>query len=164
MGLSQLKTRDGTGIEAGRRPARPLGHHHHGSHVHAWERALSRRHFLGGVAGATAAVLGAGLLGPGRAYAAADPRPIPGGLDFDGKVFHVLAPGTPMGALDDDPATITDLSGFVGLAYVSGRVTRTDTRTGQTLALPFIESDMRFMQGTYRGLDGQTYQGTFGFI
>ena len=26
------------------------------------------------------------------------------------------------------------------------------------------DTDMRFMTGTYRGKDGQTYKGTFGFV
>jgi len=30
--------------------------------------------------------------------------------------------------------------------------------------LPYIASDMRFMQGVYRGVDGKPRQGTFGFI
>jgi hypothetical protein len=36
--------------------------------------------------------------------------------------------------------------------------------TGEVAVLPFIDADMRFMQGLYRGVDGRTRQGTFGFV
>ena len=65
---------------------------------------------------------------------------------------------------DSEPATIIDFRGFVGLAYISGTVVRTQRSTGDTATLPFLFSDMRFMQGIYRGADGKARQGTFGFI
>jgi hypothetical protein len=63
-----------------------------------------------------------------------------------------------------EPSSITHFNGFVGLAYISGSVTRTNTKTGEVRTLPFLESDMRFMKGVYRGTDGQTHQGAFGFV
>jgi hypothetical protein len=36
--------------------------------------------------------------------------------------------------------------------------------TGEVDVLPFIDADMRFMQGVYRGVDGKPRQGTFGFV
>jgi len=60
--------------------------------------------------------------------------------------------------------TITNLNGFVGLAYISGMVTQTNTHTGETLPLPFINSDMRLMQSFFRGADGGVHQGTFALV
>jgi hypothetical protein len=140
------------------------------SHVH---RHLSRRHFLQTTAGTAAvgAVLGTTLLRPQRAGASSPgtPQPIPGGSpaieSFSGTLFHVYAPGSPgFDAREAEPATITDFNGVVGLAYISGMVTRTNTNTGAVARLPFIDSDMRFMSGVYRGTDGQVHQGTFGFV
>ena len=66
--------------------------------------------------------------------------------------------------IDAEPITITNMNGFVGLSYTSGMVTQTNTQTGETLRLPFINSDMRFMQGEFRGADGGTHQGTFALV
>ena len=97
------------------------------------------------------------------AHSASDPVPIPGGTPALGGGFHVFAPAGPDPA-DAEPSTITDFNGFLGLAYVSGTVTRTNTRTGEVRTLPFVNSDMRFMKGVYRGQDGQIHRGTFGFV
>jgi hypothetical protein len=95
----------------------------------------------------------------------ADPRPIPGGSPLLGGGFHVYGPGFPdFDPPDSEPATITDFRGFVGLAYISGTVVRAQRSTGDQVTLPFLFSDMRFMQGVYRGVDGRAHQGTFGFI
>jgi hypothetical protein len=78
--------------------------------------------------------------------------------------YHVFGPmfqGTP---IDAEPSTITNLDGFVGLAYISGMVTRTNTKTGERLRLPFRDSDMRFMKGNFRGTDGNIHQSTFAFV
>ena len=48
--------------------------------------------------------------------------------------------------IDAEPATITNLDASVGLAYVSGMVTQTNTKTDEVVRLPFVNSDMRFMQ------------------
>lgn len=53
---------------------------------------------------------------------------------------------------------------MVGLAYLNGMVTRTNTATGETRLLPFANSDMRFMTGTFRGSDGQIHEGALAFI
>jgi hypothetical protein len=66
--------------------------------------------------------------------------------------------------IDAEPITITNFNGFVGLSYPSGMVTQTNTRTGETLRLPFISSDMRFMQGIFRGADGRIHDGTFALV
>ena len=133
-------------------------------------KEVSRREFVRTTSGALAAgaALGSGLLRPRPLYAAApdDPLPIPGGSPALGGAFHVYGP-TPDGSfdpIDAEPASITNFNGVVALAYIDGTVTRTRISTGERVDLPFIASDMRFMQGVYRGVDGQPRQGTFGFI
>jgi hypothetical protein len=63
-----------------------------------------------------------------------------------------------------EPSTITNMNGFVGLAYLDGMVTQTDTTTGTSQRFPFVNTDMRFMQGNFRGADGRIHQGTFAFV
>jgi hypothetical protein len=125
------------------------------------ERTLSRRGFLRAAAGMTGVVLGSGLILPSRAWAAgADPRPIPGGVQPFGdgtEVFHVFAPEQ-----GNEPSTITDLNGMVGVAHIRGAGTSTDTTGEQTRLL--FDADMRFMRGEYIGVDGQRYNGTFAFV
>jgi hypothetical protein len=77
----------------------------------------------------------------------------------------VFAPGLPgVDPVDAQPSTITDFKGFVGLAYISGMVTRTNTATGEERTLPFVNSDMRFMKGIFRGTDGRIHQGAFALV
>ena len=132
-------------------------------------RGLSRRRFIqtsGGIVVAGAA-LGHQILRPQAVHAAGDdPLPIPGGTPALGGAFHIFGP-TPDGSfdpIDAEPATITNFNGVVGLAYVTGTVTRTQISTGATDRLPFKSSDMRFMQGVYRGVDGKPRQGAFALI
>ena len=80
--------------------------------------------------------------------------------------FHVFGP-TPDGSfdpIDAEPATITDFIGSVGLAYINGFVTRTNTKSGEVLILPMISSDMRFMKGEYIGVDGRLHHGAFALV
>lgn len=139
--------------------------HHYVGHTHFWERAmLSRRQFLVTTAGATGIVLGSGLWMPGQALAwgnGAAPRHIPGGIQPFGpgtEVFHVFLPGE-----GNEPITITDFHGSIGIANVDGTGTGTDTKTGVKTPYTF-DTDMRFMQGVYIGVDGEKHRGTFGFI
>ena len=77
--------------------------------------------------------------------------------------FHVFGP-TPDGSfdpIDAEPITITDFRGFVGLAYIDGTVQRTNKHTGEVRTLRMIGSDMRFMAGIYRGVDGRIHEGAF---
>lgn len=130
---------------------------------------ISRRHFLGAAAGA-GLFLASSQLSPGLAASCADPRPIPQGNQFlfpDPTVFHIELPGFP-GFPDNDPAAndpsvITDFNGHSGLAYVRGTGTHTDLTTGMVSNLPF-EVDLRFMEGTYVGLDGGRHHGAFALI
>jgi hypothetical protein len=91
------------------------------------------------------------------------PVPIPGGTPVLGGAFHVFAPGL-IDPVDAEPSSITNFNGFIGLAFISGMVTRTNTSTGESLRLPFVNNDMRFMIGTFRGTDGRVHQGAFAFI
>ena len=130
-------------------------------------QGVTRRQFAGTAAGAAflGGAPGSGLLKPGLAQASESfaPVPIPGGSPFLGGSFHVFGPNA-IDPIDAEPITITNLNGFVGLAYISGMVTQTNTQTGETLRLPFINSDMRFMQGVFRGADGRIHQGTFALV
>jgi len=56
------------------------------------------------------------------------------------------------------------LNGFAGLAYISGMVTQTNVLTGEQLRFPFLDSDMRFMKGEFRGTDGRMHHGAFVLI
>jgi hypothetical protein len=123
------------------------------------EAGMSRAQFVR--RGAVAAVAGVGLLRAGRAFGASgfDPKPIPGGFDQNfnivpsGAFIHVLPP-----IIGFEMATITDFRGAIAAAEIQGTAQGTDG-TQYT-----FDTDMRFMQGTYVGMDGRQYQGSFGFI
>jgi len=104
------------------------------------------------------------VMGPEPVEAASfAPVPIPGGTPVLGGAYHVFGPAA-FDPIDAEPATITNLNAFVGLAYVSGMVTQTNTKTGEVVRLPFLNSDMRFMQGVFRGTDGKVHPGAFAFV
>jgi len=128
--------------------------------------AVSRRQFfkLAGAVG-LGATLASELWQPLTAAAQSDGSPvhIPGGTPVLHGAFHVFGPGA-FDPADAEPSTITDFNGFLGLAYINGTVTRTNTATGEVLTLPTRDSDMRFMKGVYRGTDGRIHNGTFGFV
>ena len=122
---------------------------------------VSRRGFLGRVAGGAGVLVGASLLG-GRAAMGAPhggtnpaPKPIPGGFTVDGITFHVTSFG-------DEPAVITDFQGMTGVADVQGTGTATNP-DGSTETLLF-DTDMRFFKGVYVAQDGRTRRATFGFV
>ena len=126
---------------------------------------VSRRQFARTAAGsAFAAAVGSKLWTPSLVEAASfAPVPIPGGSPVLGGAYHVFGPAA-FDPIDAEPVTITNLNADVGLAYVSGMVTRTNTQTGDVISLPFLNSDMRFMQGVFRGADGKVHQGAFAFV
>jgi hypothetical protein len=135
-----------------------------GGHPHFFQRGLSRREFVQAAGGTAAAALalGSGVLGSGLSPAWAGdsplPKPIKGGFEFEGKLFHLFPPGQ-----GNEPSTIRDFRGLVGLAHVSGTGTGIKKRTQKTQHLVF-DADCRFMQGKYIGRDGELHEGTFGFI
>ena len=125
-------------------------------------QGLARRHLIAGAAGLTGTAIGGGWLA-GAPAASAQPahsrhlstaaaRPIPGGFQLTpgGEVFHVFLPGT------GEPSTITNFKGNVAAAIIDGR------GTGANAAHAF-EVDVRFMDGTFIGLDGRQSVGTFAF-
>jgi hypothetical protein len=126
-----------------------------------WGSAISRRRFMQGTG---AVVTAAAFARPQGLFAAAnDPVPVQGSPLL--APFSVWAPGVPdLDPIDADPSSITDFNGVAALAYISGVVTRINSKTGDVERFPFNDADMRFMQGTYRGVDGKARQGTFGFI
>jgi hypothetical protein len=127
--------------------------------------SVSRRQFARTAAGsALAAAVGSRFFNPNLVEAASfAPVPIPGGSPALGGAYHVFGPAA-FDPIDAEPITITNLNAAVGLAYVSGMVTQTNTKTGEVLRLPFVNSDMRFMQGVFRGTDGKVHQGAFAFV
>lgn len=129
--------------------------------------SMTRRQFARAAAGTAifGGALGSRLVEPALAATRASfaPVPIPGGSPALGGSFHVFGPNS-IDPIDAEPITITNFNGFVGLSYPSGMVTQTNTRTGETLRLPFISSDMRFMQGIFRGADGRIHDGTFALV
>ena len=144
----------------------PQGGQRHRGHAHFWERAMSRGVFIKTAAGATGAMVTSGLWMPGLARAApatdATPKPISGRFTVPGVGTFDVSGGIENGVIQE-PATITDFKGIVGLAFVQGTGTGTDTATGATTSLLF-DSDNRFMVGEYVAVDGHRYRGTFGFV
>jgi hypothetical protein len=99
-----------------------------------------------------------------RSLPSVSPIPIPALFNpgLGGPDVHFQLPGpadnTNTGRIGGEPSTITDFNGFVGVAHVEG--TGTDNQ-GNTL---FWDVDLRFMDGVYKGDDGEIHQGTFAFV
>ncbi len=123
--------------------------------------AVSRRELLGRSAIALGGMSGASLLDPTSVFARANagPRPIPGGFDTSGKpvpkdpLVHVLIPG-----IGFEMATISNFTGVVAGSEVRGQAHGSDGSIWD------FDTDMRFMKGTYVGLDGRRRKGAFGFV
>ena len=110
-----------------------------------------------------------------RSLLSVAPLPLVGGFanPTGGPFVHLNLPGpadapppnppTSPQPATNDPAMLTDFHGAVAVAAVQGSGTGTDTTTGTTSTL-FYEVDLRFMKGTYVGVDGQTHFGTFALI
>jgi|SRR5437867_12563399 len=135
----------------------------------AVRQGLSRRRFIQATGGVAAGVaVGGQLLRPWRVYAAGDdPLPLPSGSLGPFRIFapyRLDDPNLQLDPPDAEPATITNFNGAVGLAYIDSTVKRTRISTGETVELPSLFSDMRFMDGVYRGVDGKPRQGTFALI
>ena len=127
---------------------------HHVQHV------LSRRSFMGSMAGVAGSAIGTGLF-PINAHAgrpsSLTPKPTAQTVTLNGVTFQLsfFGPGI-------DPSSIGDFNGFVGVADVQGTGTATNP-DGTTETLLF-DTDMRFMSGVYVGVDGAVHKGTFGFV
>jgi hypothetical protein len=99
------------------------------------------------------------------------PVPIPGGFNaraalgprFPDRLFHFFLPQPGL-----EPSMIFNFRGDVALLEIMGTGTRTqlDPLTGAvmgtTTGLPFVV-DVRFMNGSYIGIDGSEHHGAFGF-
>ena len=91
----------------------------------------------------------------------ATPLPIPGGDPVPnlsgGPDAHLnfTGPADAPPPFGNEPNGITDFKGVYGGARVLG-----DGKDGHGNTL-FFDADMRFMKGTYRGLDGDLHKGTF---
>ncbi len=121
---------------------------------------VSRRRFGFGALGAT-------LVGSGTA--AADDRPNRRQLPWTfAPVPVTAAPGLAglhvFGGPGAETSTISNFKGSIGSALINGNVTRTNIKTGQQHYFPFINANMRFMTGTFKGTDGQEHPGTFAFV
>jgi len=122
---------------------------------------VSRRQFVGRSTVALAGLATAGLVDPSGVLARANagPRPIPGGLDMNGKpvakdpFVHVVFPG-----IGWEMSTMTDFKGVIGGSQVRGSAHGSDGTTFD------FDTDMRFMEGMYVGIDGRLRNGVFGFI
>jgi hypothetical protein len=100
------------------------------------------------------------------------PTPIPGGFNardafgdrFPDRFFHLFLPGP-----GTEPSTIFNFHGKLAILNIHGTGTRTEFDPAtkepldQTPNLPFA-TDVRFMQGSYVGIDGQQHQGAFAFF
>jgi hypothetical protein len=94
-----------------------------------------------------------------------DPKPIPGTRLAAGVPIHQNAPGPADATASpgNEPITITDFDGYIGVARVQGTGTGTKTDTGETAALLF-DADLRFMQGIYQSVDGRFLPARFVFV
>src|SRR2546427_975306 len=85
-------------------------------HQHFWEKALSRRQFLGTAAAASGVAVTASLWVAGLAGAAppgaGTPRPIPGPA-FPGAPFHIKLPRA-----GPEPPALTDLNCFFAISDI----------------------------------------------
>ena len=129
-------------------------------HTHFWERALTRRQFIG----TSALVGGAAMTAPlwpslvaSAASTLPDPKPIPQTI-APGAPFHVQLLGA-----TSEPSAITDFKGIVGGVDLLGTGVATDATTGAEKQM-FTAMDNRFMQGVYIGVDGKRHHATFGFV
>ena len=130
-------------------------------HDHFWERALSRRRFLGATVAGAGAIAASGVLSPVLAAAkgggGAAPRPIDYGFTAQGTTFHFSLLDT-----NSELGVIRDFMGNVGAADIQGG--GTGFLPGHQPERLLYDSDMRYMQGRYVGQDGDTHHGTFVFV
>src|SRR5437899_2994897 len=119
-------------------------------HDQFWNRALSRRGFIGVGASTAGALVATQLLRPTRVLAEGgpEPKPIPGG-----SVPPPMGPHAWLPRRGNEPSSIFDFDGTVALADIVG-----SGKGGQGgLSGPLnFDVDMRFMTGKYTALDGVT--------
>lgn len=142
----------------------------------AFRSGFSRRRFIGTAAGAAGVIAGSGLGLPKLVRAAGQagfpqvmdtddgPQHIPGGFanpalpsGCPSEILHFFGPGP-----TNENSTIWDFNGFIGVT--TGTVSGTGNLAGQSQSLTSVAVDMRFMKGSYVGLDGNLHRGAFAFI
>lgn len=137
-------------------------------HDHFWERALSRREFLGATFATGAALTLPGLV-PAIAQAAnALPNPIKGGTQLGPFFKHFYFPTlvNPVGATQvvengsGDGSTIRDFKGVIGVSEFPPTGAASDPFFGGQ----FWAADLRFMKGLFVSTDGARHRGVFAFI
>lgn len=122
---------------------------------HAGRHDLSRRTFLKAGVASTAVIATTGILSNRSLATSGTPSPAPSNPVFGG--LHVYGVDPSM-----EPSTITDFYGAVGAAVVDGTGTwKVEDKAPETL---LFDTDMRFMQGVFRGTDGRSHKGTFAFV
>lgn len=122
---------------------------------HAGRHDLSRRTFLKAGVASTAVIATTGILSNRSLATSGTPSPAPSNPVFGG--LHVYGVDPSM-----EPSTITDFYGAVGAAVVDGTGTwKVEGKAPETL---LFDTDMRFMQGVFRGTDGRSHKGTFAFV
>jgi hypothetical protein len=139
-------------------------------HEHFWDRALSRRQFLGAAAAGGAALTLPALtpLAAQAATATSLPNPIKGGTQLGPFFKHFYFPtlANPVGATQvvengsGDGSTIRDFKGKIGVSEFPPTGVATDPFFGGK----FWAADVRFMKGRFVGRDNVTHRGTFAFI
>jgi len=143
------------------------------------EKWLTRRNLIRGAAGTAAGaglLLGSGLRLPARAEdddegnrdrCKAVPRPITHFSTPPGAHFFFPGPvdasPTTSPNTGHDPSIITDFSGVIGQADLNLSGMGTNLNTGASATYDF-HCDMRFMDGTFVGLDNEQHRGAIGFI
>jgi len=125
---------------------------------HAQRHGLSRRTLLKAGAATGAFMATSGLFAAGKASAAApgsgDPVPVPANPGAFGLHIYFVDPNA-------EPSAITNFNGMVGAAIVDGTGIGTSAAGSKSY---LFDTDMRFMQGVFRGADGRVRDGTFAFV
>ena len=124
-------------------------------------KRYSRDQFVRRGALAVGGAAGLGLLHPAAAFAraAGDPRPIPGGFDDT----FTPVPSNPVHPRAAAPGRVRDVDDH-RLHRCCRRAGDPRSARGSDGSVYGFDTDMRFMQGTYVGLDGRLRKGSFGFI
>ena len=122
---------------------------------HAARHGLSRRTLLKAGVATTALIATTGIMSDRAVAESGTPSPVPANPSFGG--LHVYGVDPTM-----EPSAITNFHGHVGAAIVDGTGTwKVEGGAPETL---LFDTDMRFMQGTFRSTDGRDHKGTFAFV
>jgi hypothetical protein len=119
---------------------------------------LSRRTFITSVAATAAIGLVPGSVLARRPASSPPPMPTSNTIVLNGVTFHF----TPFEPAGNDPSSIGDFNGLVGVADVQGTGTATYPDRGPETLL--FDTDMRFMSGSYVGYDGAVHSGAFALV